>query len=158
MFCYLLIAHTVYAYIVVVVSLQPTVAVEEIADLCGLASAEVAYVYNLDYTEINTQTCGGLSAGSEFYWVAGDSVVSDIAGLSLERVLAWADLIEAIVWLLILLTIEIVVRIQIMGVSAGMLISIGNALKVTLYLALTIRRRHTSELHSRRNLVFRLLL
>ena len=136
LFCYALIAHTVYAYIIVVISLQPTVAVENVSDLCGLTSAHVSYVYNLEYTEVNDQTCGELSGESQFYWLAEDPVVSDMAGLNLERDLAWADLIEAVVWLLILLAIEIVVRLQSRGVTGGALISTGNALKVFLYLTL----------------------
>ncbi len=136
LFCYVLIAHTVYAYIIVVANLQPTVAVENVSDLCGLTSADVSYVYNLEYTEVNDQTCDELSGESQFYWLAEDSVVSDMAGLNLERDLAWADLIEAVVWLLILLAIEIVVRLQSRGVTGGALISTGNALKVFLYLTL----------------------
>ena len=136
LFCYVLIAHTVYAYIIVVISLQPTVAVEDVSDLCGLTSADVSYVYNLEYTEVNDQTCDELSGESQFYWLAEDPVVSDMAGLNLERDLAWADLIEAVVWLLILLAIEIVVRLQSRGITGGALISTGNALKVFLYLTL----------------------
>ena len=136
LFCYVLISHTVYAYIIVVASLQPTVAVEDISDLCGLIGADVSYVYNLEYTEVNDQTCGELSGESQFYWLAGDPVVSDMAGLNLERDLAWADLIEAVVWLLILLAIEIVVRLQSRGVSGGAMISTANTLKVFLYLTL----------------------
>ena len=136
LFCYVLIAHTVYAYIIVVANLQPTVAVEDISDLCGLIGADVSYVYNLEYTEVNDQTCGELSGESQFYWLAGDPVVSDMAGLNLERDLAWADLIEAVVWLLILLAIEIVVRLQSRGVSGGAMISTANTLKVFLYLTL----------------------
>ena len=136
LFCYVLIGHTVYAYIIVVASLQPTVAVEDISDLCGLIGADVSYVYNLEYTEVNEQTCGELSGESQFYWLAGDPVVSDMAGLNLERDLAWADLIEAVVWLLILIAIEIVVRLQSRGVTGGAMISTANALKVFLYLSL----------------------
>ncbi len=136
LFCYVLIAHTVYAYIIVVANLQPTVAVENVSDLCGLTSADVSYVYNLKYTEVNDQTCDELSGESQFYWLAEDPVVSDMAGLNLERDLAWADLIEAVVWLLILLAIEIVVRLQSRGITGGALISTGNALKVFLYLTL----------------------
>ncbi len=136
LFCYVLIAHTVYAYIIVVANLQPTVAVENVSDLCGLTSADVSYVYNLEYTEVNDQTCDELSGESQFYWLAEDPVVSDMAGLNLERDLAWADLIEAVVWLLILLAIEIVVRLQSRGITGGALISTGNALKVFLYLTL----------------------
>ena len=78
----------------------------------------------------------GSSGESQFYWLAEDPVVSDMAGLNLERDLAWADLIEAVVWLLILLAIEIIVRLQSRGVTGGVLISTGNALKVFLYLTL----------------------
>jgi len=136
LFCYVLIAHTVYAYIIVVASLQPTVAVENVSDLCGLTSADVSYVYNLEYTEVTELTCGELSSESQFYWLAEDSVVSDMAGLNLERDLAWADLVEAVVWLLILLAIELVVRLQGQGITGGTLISTANALSVFLYLSL----------------------
>ena len=136
LFCYLLIAHTVYAFTIVVIGLQPTVAVEGVSDLCGLTGADVSYVYNLEYTQVNDQTCGELSGESQFYWLADNPVVSDMAGLNLERDLAWADVIEAVVWLLILLAIETVVRLQSRGVTGGALISIGNALKIFLYLML----------------------
>ena len=71
--CYLLIAHTVYAYIVFVVSLQPTVAVEDVSNLCDLAGADVSYVYNLEYTEVNEKTCGGLSNESRVLLACGGS-------------------------------------------------------------------------------------
>lgn len=136
LFCYLLIGHTVYAYMVVVISLQPSVAVEHASDLCGLADAEVSYVYNLEYTPVNDRTCVELSNETRFYWLEKDRVVSDMAGLELERDLAWADLIEAVVWLLILLAIENVVRLQGRGVTAGAMIFAGNALKILLYFVL----------------------
>ena len=136
LFCYLLIAHTVYAFTIVVIGLQPTVAVEGVSDLCGLTGADVSYVYNLEYTQVNDQTCGELSGESQFYWLADDPVVSDMAGLNLERDLAWADVIEVIIWLLILLAIETVVRLQSRGVTGGALISTGSALKIFLYLML----------------------
>ena len=80
--------------------------------------------------------CEILSDERVFYWVGKDPVVTDLAGLSLERDLAWADLAEVVIWLLILIAIEIVVRLQSRGVTEGMLISGGNALKVLLYSAL----------------------
>ncbi len=134
--CYVLIGHTVYAFLNVVISLQPTIAVEDVSDLCDLTSADVSYVYNLEYTEVNDQTCGELSDESLFYWLAEDPLVSDMAGLSLERDLALADLVEVLVWLLVLLAIEIIVRLQSRGVSGGALISAGNTIKIFLYLTL----------------------
>jgi len=136
LFCYVMIAHTVYAFAVTVINLQPTVAVENVSNLCEMVNADVSYVYNLEYTEVSEQSCGELSNESRFYWLAGDPIVSDMAGLSLERDLAWVDLIEAVVWLLIVLAIETVVRLQAKGVTGGAIISKANALQSFLYLLL----------------------
>ncbi len=134
--CYALIAHTVYAFAIVVIGLQPTVPVNEVADLCDMVEADVSYVYNLEYTEVNEQTCGELSEELQFFWLDDDPVVSDMAGLELERELAWADLAEVVIWLLVLLAIEVVVRLQSRGVSGGALISAGNISKIFLYATL----------------------
>lgn len=131
--CYVLLAHTVYAYTMVAIGLMPTVAVEEISDLCGLTNADVSYVYNLEYTEVTDQTCGELSGASRFYWVAKDPVISDAAGLKLERHLAWVDLAEAVVWLLIVFAIELVVRLQNQGIAGGVLISTLKSSQLFLY-------------------------
>lgn len=134
--CYLMIAHTLYAYADSVIALQPTVAVEDAPNLCSLADADLSYVHNLKYTAINEETCDQLSGASQFYRVGVDPVVSDLAGLNLERDLAWADMIEAVVWLVILLAIEVVVRLQDRGVTGGALISFANWFKTFLYLTL----------------------
>lgn len=134
--CFVLIAHTVYAFLIVVMELQPTVAVENVSSLCDMTDANVSYVYNLEYTEVNEQTCGELSGDSRFYWLADDPIVSDMQGLTLERDLAWADLAEVVMWLLIMLAIETVVRLQDRGVSGGAVISTANVLKIILYSSL----------------------
>lgn len=136
LFCYALIAHTVYAYAVTVVNLQPSVPVEDAQDLCSLADADVSYVHNLKYTAIDQGSCAGLSDAAEFYWVGQDPVVSDLDGLNLERDLAWADMIEVVAWLVILLAIEVVVRLQDRGVTGGALVSTANSAKILLYLLL----------------------
>ncbi len=136
MFCYALIAHTVYAFTIVVIGLQPTAPVEAVADLCDMVGADVSYVYNLEYTDVDEQTCGGLSDELQFFWLADDPVVTDMAGLSLERDLAWVDLAEVVIWLLILLAIEVIVRLQSHGVTGSTFISTLNVLKFALYASL----------------------
>jgi hypothetical protein len=133
LFCYVILAHTIYAYAMTVSGLQATTAVADVSDLCELTGDDISYVHNLAYTEINEQTCGALSDDSQFFWVADDPVVSDMAGLNLERDLAWADLAEAVIWLLILLAIEIVVRLQSRGITGGALVSSLNAIKTIFY-------------------------
>jgi hypothetical protein len=134
--CYVMIAHTIYAYAVTVVNLQPTVVVEDVSNLCDMVDDDVSYVYNLGYTRVDEQSCGNLSTETRFFWLADDPIVSDMAGLNLERKLAWVDLVEAVIWLLILFTIEIVVRMQSRGLSGGALLSTANALKTLSYLSL----------------------
>jgi len=136
LFCYALIGHTIYAFAVVVINLQPTVLVENVSDLCDMVSADVSYVYNLEYTEVNEQTCAGLSGEKQFYWLADDPIVSDMAGLELERDLAWVDLVEAVAWLLILVAIETAVRLQDRGVTQGALLTTANWASKILYLTL----------------------
>jgi len=136
LFCFALIAHTIYAFLIVVTELQPTVAVEDVSNLCDMVNEDVSYVYNLEYTEVNEQTCGNLSDETQFYWLADDPIVSDMAGLELERDLAVADLAEAVIWLLILLAIETAVRLQDHDVTGGPLLSTANAASKIMYLSL----------------------
>ncbi len=135
-FCYVLLAHTLYANSMVVIDLQPSVAVEGVTEICELNGTGVSYVYNLEYTEVNDETCHSLSDGSQLYHVSDDPIVATMAGLELERDLAWADLAEVVLWLLILLAIEVVVRLQSRGVTKGKLISAGNGLKFLMYISL----------------------
>jgi hypothetical protein len=132
----MMIAHTVYAFAVIAINLQPTVAVENVSNLCEMVDADVSYVYNLEYTKVDEQTCGELSNETRFYWLAENPIVSDRAGLNLERDLAWADLVEATAWLLIVLAIETVVRLQDRDVTEGVIISAANRLQIFLYLLL----------------------
>ena len=133
LFCYALLAHTVYAFLMVVLGLQATTPVEDVTDLCDMNGADVSYVYNLEYTDVNEQTCTDLSTARQFYWVASDPVVTDEQGLNLERDLAVADLAEAIFWLLAVLAIEVTVRLQAKGVTGGKTISAANGVKIVLY-------------------------
>lgn len=136
LFCYAMIAHTIYAYAITVVNLQPTMLVEEVSNLCDMVGEDVSYVYNLEYTTVDEQSCGKLSTESRFYWLADDPIVSDMPGLNLERRLAWVDLAEAVIWLLILFTIEVAVRMQDRGLTGGALLSTANTAKTLFYLSL----------------------
>ena len=134
--CYVILAHTIFAYSVSFIELKPMVPVEDAATLCDLVDEDLSYVHNLEYTEINEETCAGLSDAGQFYRVADDPVVTDLDSLNLERDLACADLAEAIIWLVILIAIEIIVRLQSRGVTGGALISTLNGIKFLMYATL----------------------
>jgi hypothetical protein len=119
--CYLMIAHTVAAFVDAVIDYAPTIPVENASTLCDLADGDVSFVYNLAYTEITAETCTQLTNETAFYWLGDNPLVSTYAGLELERDLAWSDLIEAIVWLAIIFAIEVVVRLRQRGITSGRL-------------------------------------
>ena len=50
-----MIAHTLYAFVIAFIIIQPTVPVENVADLCDMTSADVSYVYNLEYTDVTPE-------------------------------------------------------------------------------------------------------
>jgi len=134
--CYVMLTHTIFAYSVSVIDYMSTVEVERVSSLCDMVDDGVSYVHNLEYTEVNEQTCANLASADKYYWVASDPVVTDLESLNLERDLAWVDLAEAVIWLLILLAIEVIVRMQSHGVTGSALISTLNRVKMILYLIL----------------------
>ena len=136
--CFVLLAHTIFAYVAEVADLTPTVQVEGVSQLCAMTDSNVSYVFNLEYTSITEETCSDLSSDSRFFWRTENTVVTDAGGLQLERNLAWVDLVEASVWLLIILAIETVVRLQGRGVTGGPLITTANAVQIFLYLILLV--------------------
>ena len=136
--CFVMIAHTIYAFGNTVIDYERTNAVENVSSLCDMVSQDVSYVYNLEYTAVDEQTCRELTDESQFYWLGDNPLVTTLAGLNLERNLAWADLIEAITWLLIIVSIETVVRLQGNGITGGPVIFTAYALKIILYLMLFV--------------------
>ena len=134
--CFLMIAHTVVAYVASANEIAPTVPVENASSACDVADQDVSWVYNLEYTDITSDNCAGLSDATVIYKVGDDPVVSSFEGLELERDLAIVDVIEVITWLLIILAIEIVVRLQERNITSGTLITVAGRSKIFLYLIL----------------------
>lgn len=136
--CYLLILHTVYAWSMDVIEVEEVSRVDGVTDICSLANTGVSFTENLKYVRIDQANCTKLSGEQAFFYVGGDLVVTDGAGLRIQRQLAWVDLIEAVVWLLILLLIELTVRLQNHGITTGSLLALCNGVKLALYLVLVL--------------------
>ena len=130
---YAMIAHTVFAYSDTVVDYSKTTPLEGLTSLCEIAGQDYSHVYNLDYSEITVANCGKLSEASNFYRLGEDKVVTSREGLALERRLAWFDVLEAIVWLVIIAAIEVIVRLQNRNVTGGPLRTTANRVKMVCY-------------------------
>ena len=134
--CIVMIAHTVYAWTDTVIDYSKEKPVENVTSLCEMTDQRVAYVYNLEYTSVTADNCASLSSATQFYWLGDDPLVVTYDGLKLELNLAWADWVEAVAWLLILILIELVVRLQDRGVTDGLAITWAGRSKIALYILL----------------------
>jgi len=131
---YLLLAHTLYQYTIYGVDLERKVTeLPEVTSLCDLDGQEASFTSNMRYTTIDSQNCEELSTASVFYEVIVEGVVTDPKGLTIEKQLAWVDVIELSVWLLIILTIEIDIRLQNRDIVGGSLMHAANVSKAVLY-------------------------
>lgn len=131
--CYAFLAHTLFAFANIAIDLNQVKTVEGVDKLCDLTDRDLSYASNLEYTVITPETCSSLSSATEFYFIDDDLVVTDKAGLAIERELAWVDLAEAGVWLVILFFIEVMVRLQDRGVTRGPLMQFSRFAKMGLY-------------------------
>ena len=132
-FCYVFLVHSPYAFSVIYIDLLQVNLIPDISNLCELVPMDLSFVRNLAYTEIDLENCLTLSSGEIFYFTEPALVVSDISGLRLEKNLALVDILEVLVWLLILMTIEIMVWLQDQSITRGSLVSFIKGAKYILY-------------------------
>ena len=133
MLCFVMIAHTLFAYSNSMANLHKETLFEE-TNLCQLTDQDLSFVRNLKYTDVTEKTCESLSEETTFYKIAHYPVVTDQSGLELERQLGWADIFECLAWLLVIAAIEVVVRLQDKGVTGGALMTTLNRAKIFLYM------------------------
>ena len=134
--CALMIAYSIFTFGHYAFRVIPTLPVENASHLCELTDRSYFFAFNIEYTEITAETCAELSSDSSFFYLASENVITDTAGLALERQLAWADFAEVTVWIVIIVLIEVVVRLQDRGIGHGVLISGLNLAKTLGYATL----------------------
>ena len=132
-FCYVFLVHSVYAFSIIYIDLIKVELIPNVSNLCELVPMDLSFVRNLFYTEIDLKNCLSLSSDQVFYFTEPALVVSDISGLRLEKNLALVDILEVLVWLLILSTIEIMVWLHDKAITRGSLISFMRGAKYILY-------------------------
>ena len=120
--CYLAIGHAVFAFGEYLVDLAGATHHVDTA-LCAFANDGLSFTRNLEYWELDANNCGTLSTGSEFYIFSQGQVISDASGMTIELELAWVDLVEVVVWLVILFFIALRIRLQDRGISSSRLLS-----------------------------------
>ena len=131
--CYVLIVYSFYGYIINLTFLDGMRPLADVNNLCTLADLW-SYGVDLDeYVAIGAANCGSLSTASSFLQFPDMSAVVDAQGLADIRMLALVDVINAGVWLLVVLVLEVDVRLQERNRFEGTALIISNRLKVVLY-------------------------
>jgi len=131
--CYGIITYAFYGYIAKVVFLTEVTAAADISNLCALGD-QWSYAIDFDeYAAITAANCGSFSAATTFFQFPGVSAVVDANGLADIRALAWVDVINAGVWLIVVIVLEVDVRLQEKNRFEGLALRLSNGMKVILY-------------------------
>ena len=131
--CYGIITYAFYGYIAKVSFVGDATALADISNLCALAG-QWSYAIDFDeYAAITAANCGSFSAATAFFQFPGVSAVVDANGLADIRALAWVDVINAGVWLIVVIVLEVDVRLQEKNRFEGLALRLSNGMKVILY-------------------------
>ena len=135
-FCYVFLAHSVYAFSMIYYDLLNVEQLINVSNLCELVPLDLSFIRNLSYSVIDAESCLNLSMENVFYYTEPNIVVTDTSGLNLEKNLALVDLLEVLVWLMILATIEIMVWLHDRSITRGIIINFIKISKYILYSSL----------------------
>jgi hypothetical protein len=132
--CYVVVTHTLYAFVVTVIDLGSATVLTDIGGLCALVGEELSFVRNLLYETINAGNCATLSTGGDIYRFVGEPVVTDSSGYRMEVWHAWVDVIEIAGWLTISLLITFVMLLQNTGIYNSAWIRGADRLQYVVYI------------------------
>lgn len=136
-FSYCFIVYAFYGYIVNVQVVSQVEIAAGLTNLCDVVSGNWSYAVLLDqYELITAENCASFSDANQFYQYSAMPVLVDQAGFTDILRLAWVDVINSGVWLLVVLNLEIDVRLQEHGKLDGTVLRISNISKFFIYAVL----------------------
>lgn len=132
--CYAFIVYAFYGYVVNIVFAYDVAPAMISGSLCSLADGSWSYAVDLDeYVTITSANCANLGSVAPMMQFGALPAVVDWPGLVDIQRLAWTDAINAAVWILIVVILEIDVRLQEHGRFEGFAIRLSNSLKIFFY-------------------------
>lgn len=132
--CYIFIVYAAYGYLVKTIFLYGVAPLPNVSEICALVDGQWAYAVDFDEYEILTAAnCASFSVANSFLQYPGMFAVVDQAGLTDIIRLAWVDVINAAIWLLVVLVLEIDVRLQERHKLEGTALQLSNVSKYVLY-------------------------
>jgi hypothetical protein len=132
--CYIFILLAFQGYVDVLQFNIGTTALVGVTDVCALPPGDWSWATTLgEYTAITPANCSEWSNATQFFKFPDAAAIVDSAGLTEIVRLAWVDVINAAVWLLIVLVLEIDVRLQEHNRFEGIALRASTASKYVLY-------------------------
>ena len=137
--CYAVIVSAFSGYIEYAIFVHQVSPLVGIDDLCSLADQGWGYaILAGEYVEITAANCATFTQLESFIRFDGLEIVVDEPGMADIRFLSWVDIINAGVWLLIVLLLEIDVRLQENNRFEGVALYASTAAKIVLYSTLVL--------------------
>jgi len=132
--CYLLIVSAFYGYLLDALAMFNTTPLVGVRDLCALAGQHWSYATTFgEYAQITAANCGTFSGVDAFVRFDSMAAVVDHPGLADIHFLAVVDVVNAGVWILVVLLLEADVRLQEKNRFEGLVWYLSTAAKVLLY-------------------------
>lgn len=132
--CYVVIIYAFYGYLTKLLFLLGATPLPDVSALCSLAGEGWSYAIDLDEYELVTlANCATLSNADSFMQLSGLMAAVDAGGLTDITRLAWVDVINSGVWLIVVFLLEVDVRLQEHHRYYGLAVRISNLLKYLLY-------------------------
>lgn len=131
---YAFILYAFYGYIVNIVFAYDVVPASLAGSLCSWADGSWSYAVDLDeYVAITAANCAEFGSVAPMMQFGTLPAVVDWPGLIDIQRLAWVDAINAAVWILIVVVLEVDVRLQEHGSFEGLALQLSNGLKIVFY-------------------------
>jgi len=132
--CYGFILYALYGYTTKLIFLLGIAPAPGVNNLCSLIAEQWAYAVDFEeYVAITESNCTAFTTSTTFFGFPDMKAVVDQAGRTDIIRLAWIDVINAAVWILVVIVLEIDVRLQERGSLTGIAQRVSNASKYVLY-------------------------
>ncbi len=137
--CYLFIVYAFVGYVENLIFLFDASVLEGVTNACALVPEGWSWTVDLDeYTELTLANCASFAQDGTVFRLKDMPAAVDAQGLVEIVRLAWVDVINSAVWLLVVLLLEIDVRLQEKGRFEGFALAASTASKFVLYSALLL--------------------
>lgn len=110
--CYAFVAWAAYGYTVETLETYDVTPIAGVSTVCDMSDQGVWMQLDvIEYVEIRTENCDALSEDSIFYTIRGEVAAIGATVLAHIQAMGWIDILNAYVWIIVVLLVEAEVRL-----------------------------------------------